>query len=93
LLLQWFEPHKGILEKSLVSSCKKLLSPLISEATAILWQDTWTQAVGNRTEFQIPLRLLNTALHYKQRPDDPRVFLELAEEERKILKQALGLEE
>jgi tetratricopeptide (TPR) repeat protein len=91
-LLQWFQPHKDILEQALTKSCKKLLSPLISETTAILWRDTWTQAAGERPEFQIPLRLLNTALHHKQRPDDPRVFLELAEEERKILKQALGLE-
>jgi tetratricopeptide (TPR) repeat protein len=92
-LLQWFEPYPEVLSKGLVSACKKMLSPLISETAAILWRDTWTQAVGNRPEFQIPLRLLNTALHYKQRPDDPRVLLELAEEERKILKQALGLEE
>jgi tetratricopeptide (TPR) repeat protein len=92
-LLYCFESYSEVLSIALISACKKLLSPLISETTALLWRETWMQAVGTRTEFQIPLRLLNTALHYKQRPNDPRVFLELAEEERKILKQALGLEE
>jgi hypothetical protein len=49
--------------------------------------------VGHKPEFELPLRLLNTALHYKQTPKDPRVFLELPTEERKILQQALGIEQ
>ncbi|WP_041547904.1 hypothetical protein [Chamaesiphon minutus] len=41
---------------------------------------------------RIPLCLLTTALHYKQKPDDPRVWMELSIEERKILQQALGID-
>jgi hypothetical protein len=37
--------------------------------------------------------LLSTAIEYKKAPNDARIFLALPTEERKILQQALGLEE
>jgi hypothetical protein len=42
---------------------------------------------------QLPMRLLSTALRYKKALNDARIFLALPIEERKILQQALGLEE
>lgn len=91
-LTQWFDPFPTAVTNGLVSACKKLISPLISETTASLWHDTWHELTHHLPEYQLPLRLLTTALHYKQKPDDPRVWMELSIEERKILQQALGLE-
>jgi tetratricopeptide (TPR) repeat protein len=91
-LISWFEPFPIAITNGLVSACKKLISPLISDTTAILWHDTWHELTHHLPEYQLPLRLLTTALHYKQKPDDPRVWMELSIEERKILQQALGIE-
>jgi tetratricopeptide (TPR) repeat protein len=91
-LISWFEPLPTAVTNGLVSACKKLISPLISDTTATLWHDTWHELTHHLPEYQLPLRLLTTALHYKQKPDDPRVWMELSIEERKILQQALGLD-
>jgi hypothetical protein len=91
-LITWFEPFPTAVTKGLVNACKKLISPLISDTTATLWHDTWHELTHHLPEYQLPLRLLTTALHYKQKPDDPRVWMELSIEERKILKQALGID-
>ena len=91
-LINWFEPFPTAVTKGLVSVCKKLISPLISDTAAILWHDTWHELTHHLPEYQLPLRLLTTALHYKQKPDDPRVWMELSIEERKILQQALGID-
>ena len=91
-LIKWFEPFPTAVTNGLVSTCKKLISPLISDTKATLWHDTWHELTHHLPEYQLPLRLLTTALHYKQKPDDPRVWMELSIEERKILQQALGIE-
>jgi hypothetical protein len=77
----------------LVRVCQRLNTPLVSEADAAIWHDTWHQLVQNRPEFKLSLRLLTTAIHYKQEPTDFRVWLELSIAERKILRQAFGLSE
>jgi tetratricopeptide (TPR) repeat protein len=82
-------PELGV---ALVKTARELTSEFVSQAKATAWRDAWAEVVGHKPEFDLPLRLLNTALHYKQTPEDPRVFLELPTEERKILQQALGLE-
>jgi tetratricopeptide (TPR) repeat protein len=82
-------PELGV---ALVKTASELASEFVSQAKATAWRDAWAEVVGQKPEFELPLRLLNTALHYKQNPKDPRVFLELATEERKILQQALELE-
>jgi hypothetical protein len=91
-LIGWFEPFPIEIIAALVKVCKKLISPLISDTTATLWHDTWYELTHHLPEYQLPLRLLTTALHYKQKPDDPRVWMELSIEERKILQQALGID-
>jgi tetratricopeptide (TPR) repeat protein len=91
-LINWFEPFPTAVTNGLVSACIKLILPLISDTTATLWHDTWHELTHDRPEYQLPLRLLTTALHYKQKPADPRVWMELSIEERKILQQALGIE-
>jgi tetratricopeptide (TPR) repeat protein len=77
---------------ALVNSTVEFTSEMVSFSKASTWCDAWTEVVESKLEFEIPLRLINTALHYKQTPEDPRVFLELPIEERKILEQALGIE-
>jgi tetratricopeptide (TPR) repeat protein len=91
-LINWFEPFPTVVTKGLARACEKMISPLISDTTAILWHDTWHELTHHLPEYQLPLRLLTTALHYKQKPDDPRVWMELSIEERKILQQALGID-
>jgi DNA-binding transcriptional ArsR family regulator len=91
-LLDMFNAFPTTVTNGLVSSCKHLISPHISDTTATLWHDTWHELTHHLPEYQLPLRLLTTALHYKQKPDDPRVWMELSIEERKILQQALGLD-
>jgi tetratricopeptide (TPR) repeat protein len=91
-LVSWFDPFPAAVTQSLVRMSKILISPLISDTIATLWHDTWHELTYHLPEYQLPLRLLTTALHYKQKPDDPRVWMELSIEERKILQQALGIE-
>jgi tetratricopeptide (TPR) repeat protein len=96
-LINWFESFpvdsfSTAIPKSLVETCSTLVSPLVSDTTATLWHDTWYELTHHLPEYQLPLRLLTTALHYKQKPDDPRVWMELSIEERKILQQALGID-
>jgi tetratricopeptide (TPR) repeat protein len=86
------QPLLPALAAALVTTTRELTSELVSQAKATAWRDAWAEVVGHTPEFDLPLRLLNTALHYKQTPEDPRVFLELPTEERKILQQALGIE-
>jgi tetratricopeptide (TPR) repeat protein len=76
---------------ALVIMSRDLLSDWVSQAQATAWCNAWVEVAGRKPEFVLPLRLLSTALRYKQTPDDPRVFFELASEEQKILRQALGL--
>ncbi|MGB8701679.1 MAG: tetratricopeptide repeat protein [Thermosynechococcaceae cyanobacterium] len=80
------------LSAALVKTVSEFTSERVSLSQATAWRDAWTEVVSSKPEFELPLRLLNTALRYKQTPDDPRVFLELPVEERKILQQALKLE-
>jgi hypothetical protein len=68
-----------------------LVSDMVSQAAAEKWNEAWQNLVGDRDEFQIPLRLLKAVVEYKKSPDDPRVFLSLAIEERKILQQLLDI--
>jgi DNA-binding transcriptional ArsR family regulator len=91
-LISYFEPSAYI-AVGLVIVCQRLNTPLVSEADAVIWHNTWHQLVQNRPEFKLSLRLLSTAIHHKQKPNDSRVWLELSIEERKILRQALGLSE
>lgn len=81
------------LGKGLVVSIRELMSPMVSDASAHKWWNVWQELTSDRSEFQIPLRLLNTAVRYRQTKSNPRVLLELPIEERRLLKPLLGLEE
>jgi tetratricopeptide (TPR) repeat protein len=75
---------------ALVRTLKQILSPDISDYTAQQWLELWQELLGDKSEMQLPLRLMKTAILYKQYPErKERLSLGLASEERSILDEAL----
>jgi hypothetical protein len=68
------------------------MSEMVSDKAAQTWLEVWRELVGDRPEFQIPLRLLNTAVRYRETKGDKRVLLKLPIEERELLKPLLESE-
>ena len=62
--------------------------PEIDDITAQRWLDTWRELAGNMPEFELPLRLLDAAVRYREKRD-PRILLSLPIEERKLLESLL----
>ena len=62
--------------------------PEIDNITAQRWLDTWRELAGNMPEFELPLRLLDAAVRYREKRD-PRILLSLPIEERKLLESLL----
>jgi tetratricopeptide (TPR) repeat protein len=93
-LIALYDKHQVIsaLGQGLVRSIPALMSEMVSDKAAQTWLEVWRELVSDRPEFQIPLRLLNTAVRYRQTKGDKRVLLELPIEERKLLKPLLGIE-
>jgi tetratricopeptide (TPR) repeat protein len=76
---------------ALVRTLKQILAPDISDYTAQKWLEMWQELLGDKPEMQLPFRLMNTAILYKQHPErKERLWLGLASEERGILDEALG---
>jgi tetratricopeptide (TPR) repeat protein/DNA-binding transcriptional ArsR family regulator len=76
---------------ALVLTLKQILAPDISNYTAQKWLELWQELLGDKPEMQLPFRLMNTAILYKQHPDrKERLWLGLASEERGILDDALA---
>jgi tetratricopeptide (TPR) repeat protein len=94
-LITLYDKHQVIsaLGQGLVGSIPALMSDMVSDKAAQTWLEVWRELVSDRPEFQIPLRLLNAAVRYRQTKGDKRVLLELPIEERKLLKPLLGIEE
>jgi len=74
-----------------------LMSEKVSDKAARSWLEVWQNLAGDRPEFLIPLRLLKTAVQYKEKKGDTaaqslrerRVLLQLPIEERKLLQPLL----
>jgi tetratricopeptide (TPR) repeat protein len=75
----------------LVKSLKKIDAEMLSEKALHAWRDLWLELGANRLELEIPLRLFRVGIAYLASRDD-RVLLDLLAPERRILRQALGLE-
>ena len=92
-LIEIYDKHQVIsaLGQGLMRSIPALNSPMVSDAAARMWRDLWHELVGDRDEFQIPLRLLDTAVRYRE-TQDRRVLLELPVEERTLLEPLLEVE-
>jgi tetratricopeptide (TPR) repeat protein len=74
----------------LVRSIGTIILPTTHEAVTELWRRTWHELVDGRKEFEIPLRLLDAATHYRI-TGDPRLLLELPVEERTLLEPVLKI--
>jgi len=77
------------LSQALVQSIPALFEAESSARSAQIWFDAWQQCAGDRLELTIALRLLKTAVRFRQSAD-PRALLELPIEEREILEQVLA---
>jgi hypothetical protein len=78
------------LGQGLVESISDLLSPVFTDATARRWLDQWQALARERAEFSLPLRLLDSAVCYRE-TQDLRVLMELPPEERVLLEPLLGV--
>jgi tetratricopeptide (TPR) repeat protein len=93
-LIALYDKHQVVsaLGQGLVRSISALMSEMVSDKAAQTWLEVWRELVGDRPEFQIPLRLLNTAVRYRETKGDKRVLLKLPIEERELLKPLLESE-
>jgi tetratricopeptide (TPR) repeat protein len=94
-LIELYDKHQVLsaLGKGLVESIPAIMSEMVSDKAAQTWLELWQEIVGDAKEFEIPLRLLKTAVEYKVKKGDRRVLLELPIEERKLLTEELKIEE
>ncbi|WP_204105558.1 MULTISPECIES: tetratricopeptide repeat protein [Spirulina sp. CCY15215] len=90
-LLNLFDRYQvgSLLKRGLTRSIPMLMSPNLNNEKVRIWLEIWLELVGNRPEFELPLRLLSKAIEYKEKNRDPRVLLTLPLEERQILKPLL----
>ena len=86
-LIAVYEKHKylSILGQGIVRNIPVLMSEMVSDKAARTWLELWQEPTSNYEQFQIPMRLLNAAVRYKETKGDRRVLLELPIEERKLL--------
>lgn len=80
-----------VLSQSLVRNIPVFMSEMASDEAVKMWLDVWRQLYGDLSEFQISLRLVNTAYRYRQSKGDRRVLLELPVEERNLLEEVLEI--
>ncbi|MFP5273933.1 tetratricopeptide repeat protein, partial [Coleofasciculus sp.] len=93
-LIELYHKHQVIstLGQGLVKSVPTLMSEMVSDKAAQTWLEVWRELASDYPEFQIPLRLLDTAVRYKQTKGNKRVLFSLPIEERKLLEPLLGIE-
>ena len=77
--------YLSVLGQGIVRNIPVLMSEMVSDKAARTWLEVWQEPTSNYEEFQIPIRLLNAAVRYKETKGDRRVLLELAIEERNLL--------
>ena len=75
----------SILGQGIVRNIPALMSEMVSDKAARTWLELWQEPTSNYEQFQIPIRLLNAAVRYKETKGDRRVLLELPIEERNLL--------
>ena len=92
--IELFDKHRVLsaLGQGLVRSVPTLGISWIGDEVARAWLDVWQELGRAYPELEIPLRLLDAAVRYRQKPD-VRVLLGLPIEERELLKPLLGLRE
>jgi len=93
-LIQLYDKYEILspLGQGLVKSISTIMPETVSNKTAQTWLELWRELTSEYQEFQLPLRLLNTAVEYKEKKGDRRVLLGLAMEERQLLEQVIKIE-
>jgi tetratricopeptide (TPR) repeat protein len=86
-LIAVYEKHEylSVLGQGIVRNIPALMSEMVSDKAARTWLELWQEPTSNYEQFQIPIRLLNAAVRYKETKGDRRVLLELPIEERNLL--------
>ncbi|MEI8380027.1 MAG: tetratricopeptide repeat protein [Planctomycetota bacterium] len=84
--------HLTRLGDGLVRSLKKINAEMLSEKALCLWRDIWLELGAPHADLELPLRIFRVGIQYLIQRDD-RVLLDLNTTERRILQQALGLED
>ncbi|MEG4113154.1 MULTISPECIES: tetratricopeptide repeat protein [unclassified Microcoleus] len=86
-LVAVYEKHKSLslLGNGIVRNIPALMSEMVSYKAARTWLELWQELTSNYEEFQVPIRLLDATVRYKETKGDRRVLLELAIEERNLL--------
>jgi tetratricopeptide (TPR) repeat protein len=93
LLVLAYQKHGALspLGRGLIDSIPDISSSSAhGDSDARLWLDTWKTVTGSLPEFQLPLRLLDFAIRYRE-TRDLRIFMEMAQEERALLEPLLGV--
>ncbi|MEQ9235812.1 hypothetical protein [Coleofasciculus sp. E2-BRE-01] len=92
-LIELYHKHQVIstLGQGLVKSVPTLMSEMVSDKAAQTWLEVWQELASDYPEFQIPLRLLDTAVRYKETKGNKRVLFSLPIEERKLIEPLLGI--
>ncbi|MEG4347204.1 tetratricopeptide repeat protein [Microcoleus sp. A003_D6] len=77
--------YLSVLGQGIVRNIPALMSEMVSDKATRTWLELWRELTSKYEEFQIPIRLLNAAVRYKETKGDRRVLLELPIEERNLL--------
>lgn len=77
-----------VLGQALLQGINVFTSADLDGSTIQVWQDMWREAARDRAELQLPLRLLDAAVRFRE-TRDPRVLLELPSEERALLQELM----
>ena len=88
-----YQKHDALsaLAHALVESIPDLLTPVFGDETARRWQALWHEQSTEKQEFRLPLRLLDSAVAYRE-TQDLRVLMDLPLEERVLLEPLLGVQ-
>ena len=81
-----------MLGSGLIQSLIRIDAERLSELALTNWESIWTNAGSQYPEMELPLRIFRVGIEYLKTKDE-RVMLDLITTERRILRQALGLEE
>jgi len=89
-LIDIYGQHQALdaLGMGVVLSILALSSSPLDQATVNVWRDIWVEVGGSKPELEIPLRLLDAAVRWRE-SHDPRILLSIAPEERQVLESLL----
>lgn len=82
----------GALGEALILNLRNAQVEGVSSELLDSWRDLWLEAGSQYPEMEVPLRIFRVGIEYLKTKDE-RVMLDLIATERRILRQALGLEE